>query len=309
MSATPGQMQEHYGGPLFAQRHQLDAYQRLGIQTFGRSELLACWARREQPGLGLTPATARMDVCVATVNLRSLSEDDMWCDERHLRRGRNLAGALEILDYRHSWVTNVPEPFEVVQAFIPLRALNELTDELRAPPIETLTCTVESPQRDEVMHHLALALLPALAKPHEANTLFADHVFTAMRLHLAQTYGGLNVPAQKALGGLAPWQERRAKELLLDDLRADRSISDLAAACGLSARHLTRAFKATTGLPPHRWLLRRRVERAKDLLEATDKDIAAIALACGFADQSHLTRVFHAMVGTSPGAWRRQRLN
>ena len=148
-----------------------------------------------------------------------------------------------------------------------------------------------------------------MSKPVEANALFADYVFAAIRMHLAQTYGGLKPSSEKTQGALAPWQVRRAKHLLLDDLQANRSLSDLAEACGLSVRHLTRAFKATTGLPPHRWLLRRRVERAKDLLEATDKDIATIALACGFADQSHLTRVFHTIVGTSPGAWRRQRLN
>ena len=115
------------------------------------------------------------------------------------------------------------------------------------------------------------------------------------------------MPPERVRGGLAPWQERRAKEMLLGDLRADHSLSDLAEACGMSVRHLARAFKATTGLPPHRWLLRRRVDRAKELLESTDESLSGIALASGFADQSHLTRVFQALAGSSPGAWRRQR--
>ena len=307
MSANSRKVEEPYTGPLFAQRDRLDAYEHLCAHSFERGELTACWARRDQPGLGLTEPTALGDLCAATVNLRDLSGDDMWCDGRHLRRGRNPAGALEILDYRHSWVTRVPEPFEIIQVFIPLRAFDELTDELRAPPIETLECTATSPRADAIMHHLALALLPALAKPKEASTLFADHLFSAIRMHLAQTYGGLTLPSEKVRGGLAPWQERRAKEMLLDDLQVDHSLSDLAVACGVSARHLARAFKATTGLPPHRWLLRRRVERAKELLEGTDESLGGIALACGFADQSHFTRVFQALAGSSPGAWRRQR--
>ena len=61
------------------------------------------------------------------------------------------------------------------------------------------------------------------------------------------------------------------------------------------------------GTPPHRWLLRQRVRRAGEMLERTDESISVIAASCGFADQSHLTRVFHAMVGSSPAAWRRQR--
>ncbi len=82
------------------------------------------------------------------------------------------------------------EPFESVDVSIPLHALHELTDKLRARPTETLVCPVQSPRRDSVMLHLVLALLPALLRPTEANTLFSDHVCAAIRVHLAQTYGG-----------------------------------------------------------------------------------------------------------------------
>lgn len=107
-------------------------------------------------------------------------------------------------------------------------------------------------------------------------------------------------------GGLAPWQERRAKEILLGDLQSPRPLSELARTCGLSGRHFLRLFKASTGAPPHRWLLRQRIERAKSLLESTSDPVSDVALACGFADQSHLTRVFRALVGASPAAWRRR---
>ena len=216
-------------------------------------------------------------------------------------------GGFAILDHRCSWTTVQNEPFETVQVFLPLSSLNELAEELHAPPIETLTASIYTGQCDDIMLNLAQALLPALARPNEVTSLFADCVFSAMRLHLAKTYGGLRPPPEKARGGLAPWQERRIKDLLLGDLHADRSLSELAEACGMSARHLVRAFKTTTGLPPHRWLLRQRVERAKELLEFTDESLSGIALSCGFADQSHLTRVFQALAGSSPGAWRRQR--
>ena len=89
-------------------------------------------------------------------------------------------------------------------------------------------------------------------------------------------------------GGLAPWQERRVKEMLLGDLRVEPSLGDLAAACGLSTRHFTRAFKSITGAAPHRWLLRKKVERAKDLLWKSNEGIASIAVLCGFADKAIL---------------------
>lgn len=60
------------------------------------------------------------------------------------------------------------------------------------------------------------------------------------------------------------------------------------------------------GEPPHRWLISQRVRRAREMLEKTDESISLIALNCGFSDQSHLTRLFHAQTGYSPAVWRRQ---
>ena len=109
-------------------------------------------------------------------------------------------------------------------------------------------------------------------------------------------------------GGLAPWQERRAKELINANLDGKLPLSQLAEECGLSARHFARAFRQSIGVPPHRWLLSRRVERAKDLLRDRALPLAEVALACGFSDQSHFTWMFTALVGLSPGLWRRMEL-
>src|SRR5436190_20523034 len=106
--------------------------------------------------------------------------------------------------------------------------------------------------------------------------------------------------------GLAPWQVDRAVRLLLGDLAQEISVERLAAQCGLSRSHFGRAFKATMGLAPHRWLTHIRIARAQEML-AGRTSIAEIALHCGFADQSHLTSVFNAVTGCSPAAWRRQR--
>ena len=108
-------------------------------------------------------------------------------------------------------------------------------------------------------------------------------------------------------GGLAPWQPERATLLMRSEIPADHTIAKLAGVCGLSRSHFGRAFKASTGLTPHKWLLRLRVQRAAELLERTKDSISTIAVTCGFADQSHLTRVFHTVMGSSPAHWRRLR--
>ncbi|MEP6634024.1 MAG: MEDS domain-containing protein [Luteimonas sp.] len=109
-------------------------------------------------------------------------------------------------------------------------------------------------------------------------------------------------------GGLAPWQMRRIKVLLAANIEASMSVSRLAKECELSPRHFTRAFHHSTGLPPHRWILKRRMEMAKQLLRDPARSLLDVALACGFTDQSHFTRTFTARVGCSPSAWRRTQM-
>jgi transcriptional regulator GlxA family with amidase domain len=104
---------------------------------------------------------------------------------------------------------------------------------------------------------------------------------------------------------LAPWQLKRVTEFIGANLAETLQLSDLAALSGLSTSHFGRAFKGSTGLPPHRWHLRLRIERARAMLTDAGASLADVACATGFADQSHFTRVFSRTVGMSPGAWRR----
>ena len=103
---------------------------------------------------------------------------------------------------------------------------------------------------------------------------------------------------------LAPWQERRAKDFLRANLQG-ASLKEVARECGLSVGHFSRAFRRTLGVAPHKWLLEQRIVLSKEKLRDGDLPLSTVAAECGFSDQSHLTRVFRQMAGTSPGAWRR----
>jgi AraC-like DNA-binding protein len=105
--------------------------------------------------------------------------------------------------------------------------------------------------------------------------------------------------------GLAPWQLRRAKGMLSQDLANQSPLADVARACRLSVSHFSRAFKISTGVPPHRWLTAERVELAKKLLASTGTPLVDVACICGFADQSHFSRVFVQHTGSTPRTWRR----
>jgi AraC family transcriptional regulator len=159
------------------------------------------------------------------------------------------------------------------------------------------------------MQGLAISLLGALQEPAHATTLLIDSVAVAFHAHILGAYCGLPGDGSFARAALAPWQLRRVREFIDAHLNGDPSVTDLARECRLSESHFARAFKHATGVPPHRWMMKRRIERAKQLLLQGNLAIAEIALACGFVDQSHLTRNFVRAEGCGPGKWRWLRRN
>ena len=112
-----------------------------------------------------------------------------------------------------------------------------------------------------------------------------------------------SAPAERY--ALAPWQERKAKEILSRSLSSRLFIADVAQQCALSRSHFSRAFKKATGLSPQEWSLNHRISKAKELLGSSALAISQISQECGFADQSHFCRAFHKAEGTTPNKWRR----
>jgi AraC-like DNA-binding protein len=112
----------------------------------------------------------------------------------------------------------------------------------------------------------------------------------------------------RARGGLTPWNARLIRQHVEQNLEGTLRNKDLAAIVGLSESHFYRAFKDSFGDTPHRYILRVRVERARQLLLTTDVSLGQIALDCGLADQAHFCRLFRRFHGESPGAFRRARV-
>jgi transcriptional regulator GlxA family with amidase domain len=93
--------------------------------------------------------------------------------------------------------------------------------------------------------------------------------------------------------------------MIRERLDGNIHLSDMARECGLSVSHFTRAFRQSFGMSPYRWLLERRIDRAKALLVTSEVSIADIAIQAGFSDQAAFTRAFGRIVGDSPARWRR----
>nr|WP_180203000.1 AraC family transcriptional regulator [Pseudomonas sp. SbOxS1]NYU02583.1 helix-turn-helix transcriptional regulator [Pseudomonas sp. SbOxS1] len=103
---------------------------------------------------------------------------------------------------------------------------------------------------------------------------------------------------------LSYWQERKAKQVMRENLDCGIRISVVAKECSLSRSHFSRAFKKATGHSPRDWFQLARLTRAQELLEQTDFSISQVALECGFADQPHFTKIFSRSFGMPPGKWR-----
>src|SRR6202000_3122508 len=122
---------------------------------------------------------------------------------------------------RQSWQADIKSPFDVVNFCVPQSAFDEITSEEGGTRVSELHCPIDLARADIVLKNFAQGLLPALAKPDQANRLFADHAARAVPAHLARTYAAIQFGPRYGRGGLAPWQERRAKEMLRANLSGD----------------------------------------------------------------------------------------
>lgn len=243
------------------------------------------------------------DSFIFATHLKPMLPGETWWDGHYLPTPTLVRGSFHIHDQRHQWTSRMLNPYDCFLISLSQTTL-DAADGGRGRTVEMTRKPFDADRVDAVMLNLSLALMPALVRPHEATQLFVDHVLAAVAAHVVSTYGSVTLRPDRDTR-LASWQLRRAIDMMMAMIDGDPSAAELAAACGLSEGHFARAFRAAMGLPPHRWLIRQRVNKAMHLLRHTDRLLPDIALACGFADQSHLTRTFTGIVGVSPAKWRR----
>jgi AraC family transcriptional regulator len=134
--------------------------------------------------------------------------------------------------------------------------------------------------------------------------LYVESLGIALAAHLARKYGTGAPPPRDQHGALSASELRRVVEYIDANLGTDLALDHLAQAAGMNLFAFVRHFKQRTGLPPHQYVLRRRIERARSLLANTDLAIVEIALRCGFADQSSFTTAFRRWTRLTPGSYR-----
>ncbi|MFL6602509.1 MAG: helix-turn-helix domain-containing protein [Steroidobacteraceae bacterium] len=292
-------------GKQFGQNFGLEDVPVIVTRALRKAEIVVTEVRSENPQPRLTDAIPREDAFLIGLQLRDFPRHEYWEDGRQAPIYDLRAGECTFYDLKRDPIANIDKPYHSIHFYIPRVALNAIADDVNAPRLGELEYRPGAGVADNTILCLGQSMLAAFAHPQRASRLFVDHVTLAVATHVAQTYGSLKPTVRPLRGGLAAWQAKRAKEILSANLDGSVTLKDIAEECGLSTSHFSRGFRVSVGMAPHNWLLKRRVAHAKGLLANRQLSLSEVALACGFADQSHFTRVFSRVVGAPPGVWRR----
>ncbi|GAB1545516.1 AraC family transcriptional regulator [Scytonema sp. NUACC21] len=159
---------------------------------------------------------------------------------------------------------------------------------------------------DPVIQTITNALKADLAAGCPVGSLYGQNFGTALATHIITKFAVHKLKVPKYRDGVPHRRLQQVLEYIEANLTEKIQLEDLAKVSGISVFYFSHQFKQSMGIQPHQYLLRRRVERAKQLLKCSDYSITRVAAECGFANPSHLSRYFYKLVGVTPGEFRNQ---
>ncbi|MDR3792185.1 MAG: AraC family transcriptional regulator [Terracidiphilus sp.] len=304
MTASRDAVRDRFEVPGFVSENRPEIEKVRSVSNRTDRPLFFARYRHDKPNLGLLEQTPLADQVIVSVELRPFRPINVFCDGHHKRKPASEAGVLALYDMRKSWSADIIDPFDTLQVFLPIDSFRDFAAERRSSFLD-FRYDLQYPSYDKVMLHLMQAMLPALERPQEVSALYLDSIFLAVRDHIAEAYGDFTKKAAGHRIGLTARQLRHALEYIEANLSQDVSLAEIAKASATSVSSLTRGFKTSLCISPHRWVLNRRIALAQRLIYGNAISLNEVAASCGFADQSHLTRVFVRSVGSSPTVWRR----
>ena len=202
------------------------------------------------------------------------------------------------------WRSLSTEPMQTLHIHLNSDLFSRTAEEVAERDPARLTLYGRSAFQDPLLAQIGLALWRELEHPTTTGKLYAQTAAQMLAVHLLRYYTTPNHQIKDSTQGLTPRQIGQVTDFVLAHLNQDLSLSTLAQQIGFSPYHFARLFRRTTGESPHQFVLSQRIERAKALLREADLPLAQIALASGFASQSHLTQTFKRALGLTPADYR-----
>ncbi|HEX8533501.1 MAG TPA: AraC family transcriptional regulator [Allosphingosinicella sp.] len=245
-------------------------------------------------------APADPDWLTIAVALRP-SEATLLVDGRRVHDGKVRAGLATATGLGRSATAEFRAPCDILHLFVPAPLLEEFSDDLgEAAPLARIDGS-GAPISDPAIERLALLLLRASDFEEMAADLYLDGLTIAIVAHFLNASQAGSAPEGQ---GLVKWRLNRVQDYIESNLAEPISLQDLARCAGLSRMHFASQFRAATGLRPHEYLIRRRIDRAQDMLRNSAIPLVEVALSVGFQTQAHFTTVFRRFLDETPGRWR-----
>ena len=242
---------------------------------------------------------------LVSTSLRSLpaSSYQVWASDRLIPTSFVRPFRSNVIDFDSQPMCWTGCAFDYIHYSVPRVGLDDVAEDLGFGRVNDYRLAVL--EDDLVLAQITRSILPFLGRSDALSVLALDQFSLILGAHLLQKYGVLHKAAGQSKGGLAPWQQRRAAEILHENLHGRIRLSHVARECGLSTSHFARCFKTSFGVSTHRWLMRHRIDHAKQLMNQTGLSLTEIAVQSGFSDQAAFSHTFFQFEGMSPGRWRR----
>lgn len=231
----------------------------------------------------------------------STTDAMIWIDDVIVHDGRLSAGTFQLVAPGHSVKSTFRKSADFLRLYIPRAVFIGLTAGTAFAQTEPRLSA--RPSHDHVVEQLAHSILNTSYGDQPIDRRFLDGVSTAL-LARAGVVLSKKHDGRSNWEGLVPWRLNKVIDFIDANLDAPLLLADMARAAGLSRMHFAAQFRLATGFRPHAYLIRRRIERAQDLLRYTPMPLVEIALSVGFQTQAHFTTIFRELSGEPPGQWR-----
>lgn len=188
---------------------------------------------------------------------------------------------------------------------LPAEFLQTVAQDVIGRDPQQIELVTEFRVRDPQLEQMLLLLRAELHRGDaQIGRLYVESLANALAVHLLRDYSTMRPRVSLYDGGLGERKLLQVTDYMNDHLNHEIKLADLAQLLGMSQFHFSRMFKQSMGMSPHQYLLRQRIERAKELLTHTNQSLVEIALACGFNSQSHLSQTFRQLTGMTLKTYR-----
>ncbi|HEY3597167.1 MAG TPA: AraC family transcriptional regulator [Paraburkholderia sp.] len=291
------------GNPIHAERHWRHPVMERGGEPPSADMIVARWTRHESGSFEAAHCGDGGYHCIG-LNLKCTSLMFKHAGST-IVAGRVTAGSVQVTAPSVPVSVCFESPGDVLHLFVSQQALAECFVDLYGHShAGEIVLADPRIQRDPTLERLAQALAVSHSADATSGKLFTESVSLAIVSRLVSRYFTAATPQTREAAALPQWRMRRTIEFIEAHLSDAIGLAEMAASAGLTRMHFAAQFRRATGLRPHEYLLRRRIEHAQQLLTRSRHSMLDVALSCGFRSQSHFTAVFKRFVGDTPYCWK-----